>query len=196
MTASAPLNLRQTARDAVRAEVRDRAMELFAQRGFDATTVDDIVSAVGISARSFFRYFPTKEDVALGDGERWGAQLVEALAQQPADTDPWQAMRNAMQSLIEDDKTEPERVLRDMRVIMNAPSLRSRNAEKHLQWARMLLPVAEQLLGGDRKTRRLRAQVLVHGSITCLDVAFAEWVAVDGATPLDDLLDAAFDALR
>jgi AcrR family transcriptional regulator len=194
--ATARLNLRQTARDAVRAEVQDRAMDLFAERGFEETTVDDIVRAVGISARSFFRYFPTKEDVATGDVERWGQQLVHALAQQPEDADPWQAMRDAMQFFVDGATADPQRVLRDMRVIMSAPSLRARHTEKHLQWARMLTPAAEQRVGGDRKTRRLRAQVLVHGSIMCLDVAVAEWVASDGKTSLNNLLDTAFNELR
>jgi hypothetical protein len=174
MPATARLDLRQTARDAVRAEVRDRAMDLFAKRGFEET----------------------KEDVALGDGERWGEQVVQALAQQPEDADPWQAMRDAMQFLVDGATAEPERALRDMRVIMSAPSLRARNTEKHLEWARMLAPAAEQRVGGDRKTRRLRAQVLVHGSIMCLDVAFAEWVTSDGRTSLNDLLDTAFNELR
>jgi AcrR family transcriptional regulator len=194
--ATARLDLRQTARDAVRAKVREGAMDLFAQRGFEQTTVEDIIQAVGISARSFFRYFPTKEDVALGDGERWGEQVLQALAQQLKHADPWQAMRDAMQFLVDGATADPERALRDMRVIMSAPSLRARNTEKHLQWARMLTPAAEQRVGGDRKSRRLRAQVLVHGSIMCLDVAFAEWVACDGKTSLGDLLDTAFNELR
>ena len=192
----ARLDLRQAARDAIRAEVRDRAMGLFAARGFEETTVDDIVGAVGISARSFFRYFPTKEDVALGDGIRWGEQVVQALSEQPADADPFRAMRGSMQFLVDGAIADPQRGLRDMRVIMSAPSLRARNVEKHLEWARMLLPEAEQRVGGDRKTRRLRARVLVHASIACLDVAFAEWVASDGVASLNDLLDVAFNELR
>jgi hypothetical protein len=60
----------------------------------------------------------------------------------------------------------------------------------------MLTPAAEQRVSGERKTRRLRAQVLVHGSIMCLDVAFAEWVATDSRTSLNDLLDTAFNVLR
>jgi AcrR family transcriptional regulator len=190
------VNLRQTARDAVRAEVRDRAMDLFATRGFEETTVDDSVRAVGISARSFFRYFPTKEDVALGEGERWGEQVVQALAQQPDDADPWQAMRDAMQFLVDNATADPERALRDMRVIVSAPSRARAQHGKAPAVGANAHTGSRTARRRRQKTRRLRAQVLVHGSIMCLDVAFAEWVAGDGRTSLNDLLDRAFNELR
>ena len=79
------------------------------------------------------------EDVALGEGQRWCEQVVQELARQPKDANPWHAMRDAMQ-VIDGATADSDRALRDMRVIISAPSLRARNAEKHLEWARMLTP--------------------------------------------------------
>jgi AcrR family transcriptional regulator len=75
-----------------RAPIRDllvsAAFELFTERGYDSTTVDDIVRRAGVGRRSFFRYFPTKEKVVFPDHERALADLVGYLADGARDPDP------------------------------------------------------------------------------------------------------------
>lgn len=69
------VSLRERTRRAVRAEIVDAAMTLFLENGFDATTVEDIAQAAGISRRSYFRYFSSKDEAlaealaAIGDGK-------------------------------------------------------------------------------------------------------------------------------
>lgn len=185
------VDLRAAARDAVRTQVADRALVLFDERGFDALTVDDICQAVGISARTFFRYFPAKEDVVVGDPMPFGHAILEAFAARPPEEDPRAAMRAALQLLV--DALDSENGLRKLRVIMSAPSLRARHLEKHLAWAGILEPVALARVGGPAASRRLRAHLLIQGALTCMDVAFDEWVALDGASPLSDVVDQAFN---
>ena len=60
-TSSATGGLRALARASVRTAIADRALQLFDEQGYDETTVDDIAAAMGISGRTFFRYFATKE---------------------------------------------------------------------------------------------------------------------------------------
>lgn len=187
--------LRERTRDAVRAQIREQALALFVEKGFEETTIEDIAEAVGISTRSFFRYFPTKEDVVTGDPAEVGSIIRDALAMRPADEPPFRAMRAAMTPLTAMSDDDPVRGLRAMRVTMSTASLRARSLEKHLTWARMLIPVVERRLRGTKQSRSLRAQTIVHVSLACLDVALSEWTERDGRTPLSVLLDEAFAQL-
>ncbi len=67
MDESPAIGIRERARGALRGELADVALRLFEERGYDQTPVDDIASAAGISPRTFYRYFGTKEEVLFGD---------------------------------------------------------------------------------------------------------------------------------
>ncbi|MEZ0494129.1 TetR family transcriptional regulator [Kineococcus sp. TBRC 1896] len=72
-------DLRERRRLATRAEIEQVALDLFARHGSERTTVDDIAAAAGVSPRTFFRYFATKEDAALGANRAFDAALTERL---------------------------------------------------------------------------------------------------------------------
>src|SRR3954451_19337030 len=78
----------------------DAAFAQFADRGFEATTVEDIAEAVDVSSRTFFRYFSSKEDVVLTFHEEQFDAMKAALAAQPPDRPVITAMRNAGVSVI------------------------------------------------------------------------------------------------
>ncbi len=75
--------LRERTKARTRQELIDAAFTLFAERGFEACTVDEIAEAADVSPRTFFRYFPVKEDVALARLEDESALIVEHLARRP-----------------------------------------------------------------------------------------------------------------
>jgi len=169
--------------------MRREALRLFLDKGFDATTAGDIAAAVGTSARSFFRYFPTKEDVLVGESIPFGTHVRDALTARPADEPIWPALRAALDRLIDEMATDHQRSLDMMRVIMSTPALRAYHFEKHLAWEDLLVPVVESRLNdGDA----LRARTLAHSALACLDVALAEWVGLDGKPDLGALLDTVF----
>lgn len=95
-----PAGLRERTRRAVQAEIVAAAMRLFLERGFEATSMDQIATEVGMSRRSLFRYFGTKEDIVLGDHAAHGQVLRAALEERPADEPPWQALRAALVALL------------------------------------------------------------------------------------------------
>ena len=92
MTEQASLRERKKAR--TRASLREHALRLFREQGYLATTVEQIAAAAEVSPSTFFRYFPTKEDVVLQDD--MDTRVLEALARQPAALSPIAAVRAAM----------------------------------------------------------------------------------------------------
>ncbi|XVU28462.1 TetR family transcriptional regulator [Actinoplanes sp. CA-054009] len=78
MTATS--DLRERRRLATQAEIEAVALELFGERGSERTTVEDIATAAGVSQRTFFRYFPTKEDAALGVNRAFQEAFTAELA--------------------------------------------------------------------------------------------------------------------
>jgi AcrR family transcriptional regulator len=191
MTRKTPaVPLRARARDAIREAIMDTALGLFDEQGFEATTVDDIASAAGISPRSFFRYFATKEDVVVGDPAPTGRALAGALTARPAAEPVRTSLHEAFQVLARDADRDPERALRVMRVISSCASLRARNAEKHFTWARDLIPLAAARLPGEASAAEARVVVLV--SLACFDAALQTWVEMDGGKSLELLLAEAF----
>ncbi|GAA4053772.1 TetR family transcriptional regulator [Actinomadura miaoliensis] len=183
-------------RQAVRAEVARIAMELFLERGFEATTIDDIAAAAGISRRSFFRYFGTKEDIVLGDLAAQGEQIRERLQARPDDEDAWTALLNALRDtprLGQDEAT----MLKISKMLYGTPSLRARSIEKHLHWQTLLTSEIRRRLGtapGD--DHDLRANAIVACALTCLDIAGQAWTQSEGARPLEELVMAAITAVR
>ncbi|GAA3235870.1 TetR family transcriptional regulator [Streptomyces sp. XM83C] len=88
--------LRERKKQRTRDALLRAALELFTTRGYEATTVDDIVAAVDVSQRTFFRYFAGKEDAALAVREMSEARFVEAVRARPPHEAPMQALRQAV----------------------------------------------------------------------------------------------------
>jgi AcrR family transcriptional regulator len=86
--------LRERKKARTRAAIRDQAMRLFEEQGYSATTVDQIAEAAEVSQSTFFRYFPTKEDVVLTDD--YDPLIADAIRAQPADVHPIDAVAEGM----------------------------------------------------------------------------------------------------
>jgi AcrR family transcriptional regulator len=78
-----PPGLRERKKQRTRESIASSALELFAQRGYHATTVADIAAAADVSERTVFTYFPTKEDILFSDHAAFRERLAEALANRP-----------------------------------------------------------------------------------------------------------------
>lgn len=93
--------LRERKKAATREALHETALRLFAERGYRATTVADIAEAADVSERTFFRYFRSKEDVALQDVSRLLPQLEEAIQGRPPSEPPLRALLNAFLAVSE-----------------------------------------------------------------------------------------------
>ena len=115
-----PIDLRQRRRAFTADEIERVAIELFAARGFDEVTVDEIAEAAGISPRTFFRYFPTKADVVRAHQRRLVDRLVRALAARPADEGPVTALREAFLATSQMRADDRERIVLVGRLLSSA----------------------------------------------------------------------------
>ena len=91
---------RERKKQRTREALVDAAFQLFAEKGFEATTVEEIADSVDVSSRTFFRYFASKEDVVLTFQEEQFAAMLEAFASRPQDEPVLTALRNASVGII------------------------------------------------------------------------------------------------
>lgn len=100
MTDSLAVRLRARRSEMVTAELERVALRLFAERGFNAVTVEEIAAEARISARTFYRYFPAKEDVLQVQIDRRSRALRDALAARPAGEPPLRSLRLALEEVV------------------------------------------------------------------------------------------------
>src|SRR5262245_58236029 len=82
--------------DFVRTEIRHAALDLFAATGYDATTVEAIATRAGLSRRTFFRYYASKDDLMAQAIDDYGDVLTAAIAETPSDLPPFVLLRRAI----------------------------------------------------------------------------------------------------
>lgn len=118
------LGLRERKKAKTRAAIQQHALRLFRDQGYHATTVEQIAEAAEISPSTFFRYFPTKEDVVLND--EYDARFMEAFHAQPAQLPPLQALRQAMKLTVTKMTAEERSSELDRgRLILEVPEVRA-----------------------------------------------------------------------
>jgi AcrR family transcriptional regulator len=197
MTAESPSrpdeSLRSRARDAIRAEVVDRAWLLFAEHGYAATTIEQIAHAAGMSPRTFFRYFSGKDELVTARLLASGDQLAISLAARPAGECPWRALHRALAELASAVEEHPDVARRLYQMLEHEPEVRAATSERVYHWLRLLQPlVAARLPDGDPGERQLRARAITGSALACFDAAQQVWAAQPEAR-LGPLLD---DAMR
>jgi AcrR family transcriptional regulator len=188
-----PEGLRERTRRAVRAELAAIALDLFAEHGFEATTVEEIAQAAGLTKRSFFRYFPAKEDAVFAGVDVTGEQVVEALRSRPADEAPWRSLHQVLRES-ERQIHASGRAVAGLKLIESTPSLRSRVHEKRSQWRQEVSSALRERPGADLDA--FTADLLTNAATAALDTATQEWLRSDCTADRTALLDRAFTLLR
>ena len=141
-----PTGLRERKKAKTRLAIREHAMALFKDQGYDKTTVEQIAAAAEVSPSTFFRYFPSKEEVVLQDD--YDALLIAAFHAQEIGVPPLQALRNAISevflSMPEGQQAqEAERI----RLMTEVPELRARMLAQVSEMIQMLAEAVAERVG-------------------------------------------------
>ena len=172
-----------------RQRLQEQALRLFTERGYEATTVEQVAAAAGVSHMTFFRYFPTKEDAVLSDS--YDPMLVAAIRARPDGEDPVDRIHLAVRESLSTIYAEVrEALLVRTRLSLRTPALRARLWENQFATRELLAGALED---GEPS---FATRVLASACLAALTTALEEWVATDGADELPDLFDAAFRVLK
>ena len=187
------IGLRERKKLRTRAELSDAAFRLFAERGFDETTIEDIVEQVEVSPRTFFRYFDSKEDVVIGFFDDLGLELRAMLATRPSDEPSFTALRAALGTLIDLYEERQDRVVAAKRLAHETPSIRARLLDKHARWEN---GVTEELVtrGGD-PSQEPQMRLLAAVALAAFSTAVSAWCTSGGRADLHALVDDALGAV-
>jgi AcrR family transcriptional regulator len=183
--------VRERTQIAIRNELTAAAVRLFTEHGFAETTARDIAQAVGVSERTFFRYFASKEDVVFGAQQELGTDLARRLAARPANEAPFRALRRSFDLMTETLVKDPEWSLAMLELTRQVPSLRARQVEKQDQWATQLADVLADRMDTDASVD-LRPALYAATALSALDVAVSHWDATGRTQTLGEVLDRAF----
>ncbi|WP_020523159.1 acyl-CoA-like ligand-binding transcription factor [Catelliglobosispora koreensis] len=180
------MGLRERKKAKTRRLIQQEAFRLFALRGYDATTIDQIAEAAEISPSTFFRYFPTKEDVVIDDD--YDPLLMETFIAQPRSLSAVAALRRGMREAFSKIyETDHGELLQRTKLQLEHPALRTRMMSNQRNTTVRLAEAVAERYG--LQPSDLAAQVFASAVVGAMWPALERWVASDGKADLPDLLD-------
>lgn len=184
--------LRAVQRDAARGRLIQEAVTLFARDGYEATTVEDIAAAAGVSPRTFFRYFGSKDGVILTKFDDTGDRLAAALRARPADEDTWLSLRRMFDYFVE--YTEDPELMRASEAINTLVAQHEGLRSGYLERMARMQVLATEALRERTGLDELAARALVSAAFACLTLAGD--ASAEAGMSFGEALDAAMDAVR
>jgi AcrR family transcriptional regulator len=184
--------LRERKKAKTKAAIQQHALRLFQELGYEETTVEQIAEAAEVSPSTFFRYFPTKEDVVLYDA--LDPVLLEAFRSQPATLSPIAALRAAIRSVFSRmTPSELEQMRERALLVLSVPALRAAPLEQMLASVQLLVDALAERVG--RSPRDFEVRVFVGAFAGAWLGAMLEWME-DPKADLVALFDACFTYLE
>ncbi len=187
-TAGWPRRKQQT-----RERLEETSLRLFAERGFDQTTVDDLAAAAGVGRRTIFRYFRSKNDIVFGAlDERLRLLAAELEAGRSAGLPLVETVRGAFHATSTYQRSERESLATRISLISSVPSLRAHAALRYQEWETVVRAAVERRSGaGDGVYARACAAAVVGA----MRAAFEIWLEAGAGDDLAETIDSALDVL-
>ena len=168
------------------------AIDLFAARGFDEVSVDDVAEAAGIARRTLFRYYPSKNALPWGDFDAHLNHMRDLLAELEPGVPVRDALRTALLAFNTFDEAETARHRQRMRVILQTAALQAYSMTMYAGWRAVVAAFVARRLGA--KPGDLVPQTVAWTMLGVALSAYEHWLA-DESVALTQALGDAFDAV-
>lgn len=188
-----PPGLRERKKMERRRAIEAAALDLFARQGFDATTTEQIANAADIAPRTFFSYFPTKEDVVLADYAQRLERIVDELARRPASEEPWDALRASLLAVAADYEAEREQLMVRFGIMAECPSVFARSLALQAGWEDTLVTTMADRLGAEPGD--VTPRLMAAAALAAMRSSIRHWLVTGHAEPLPSLVSDCFERL-
>ncbi|GAA1194072.1 AcrR family transcriptional regulator [Kitasatospora gansuensis] len=180
------------AKPAMRDALVAAAFQLFLERGYEQTTIDDIVTLAGVGRRSFFRYFPSKEDVVFPDHEQCLADMTALLEASEDGDDPVARVCDAARLVLRMYAENPVFSVQRYQLTKKVPGLRTYELSVVWRYERTLAEYLRARFSA-RRDGTLRADVIASAVVTAHNHALRAWLRAGGEGDASAAVDHALD---
>ncbi len=187
------LGLRERKKRERRRCIEDAAIELFEKNGFDGTTIEEIAAAADIAPRTFFSYFPTKEDVVLADYSTRLRRIIAVLVERPESEPPWDALRTSFVEVAADYEAAREDLVRRFTIMAANATVYARSLQLQAGWEDALAEVLHER--ANYNAEDLESRLLASTALACMRSSLRHWLLTGYDTPLPDLIQTCFGQL-
>jgi len=167
-------------------------IELFLAKGYDGTTLDEIAAAAGISRRTFFHYFRSKEDILLAHLAGYADVLKGAILESASAGEPIDVMRDALVKV--STSFESPRTIAIVRLIRQTGTLHASRQGRQLQLEQGACEALRELWPA--RERRDRLRLVAMASMGLMRLVVDNWIEHDGKRPLAKDIQKAFRDLK
>jgi AcrR family transcriptional regulator len=187
--------LRERKRRETLRRIAEQGLKLFLTKGYEATTLDEIAEAAGISRRTFFYYFKSKEDILMAwQGGGFTETVQAAVLEQSTKQSPLDAVKNALVELTSRFQADPKQAKALDNLMCSTESLRVRHQAKYVEEEQAVFEALCQMWPQPKRQPALRIVAMM--SIGAFRLAIDSWIRDEGRRPLPAYLKEAFANLK
>jgi AcrR family transcriptional regulator len=188
--ATPPPGLRERKKQLTRDQLVEAAFTLFDERGYDNVAAAEIAAVAGVSERTFFRYFPAKEDVVFPDAEERLGHMKEVVANLPQDVSLIEGLRQALTVISLEYEESREIQMMRARLVMATPSLQTFIFHREQEWVELFASAIAERLGLDHD-QDMRPELTAAVVVAVFRVVMTRWIRSDGDGDIGSSLDEA-----
>jgi AcrR family transcriptional regulator len=182
--------LRERKKQQTRDRLVEAAFSLFEQRGFENVSAAEIAAYADVSERTFFRYFPSKDDVIFPDADQQRAHVQELVANLPPTLSLVDGLRETLRTLSHELKESKEVQLARARLVAATPSLQTIILHREQEWVQSFANAIADRLGLDQSVD-MRPELTAAVIVAAFRVVMGRWIISGGDADINQMLDEA-----